>query len=155
MHSQHLSRDPVLPGSLNKGSKTQGHWCLYFGKYSNLPANQDFSKHLVQVSKQKATKNSKQRRSYLLNIVHTNQHISASMRTFLLRERALQHCRAKLTGLGAPAFPFPLRTWNSLFRFRLLQNRVSEVSNHQGTFQISQTELPKLQPLEKKSAHSL
>jgi len=44
------SRDLVLPGSLTTGSKAQGHWCLYFGKYSDLPANQDFSKRLFQVS---------------------------------------------------------------------------------------------------------
>lgn len=62
-HRQHLSRDLVLPGSLHKGSKSQGHSCLDFGKHSDLPAKQDFSKHVVQASILKQGKSHKKQRA--------------------------------------------------------------------------------------------
>lgn len=44
-----------------------------------------------------------------------------------------------------------LQTWNSLFGFRPLQHRNSELSEHQGTFETSQVELPKITATWKKN----
>lgn len=60
MHSprQHLSTDLVLPAS-----ESQGHSCLDFGKHSDLPAKQDFSKHVARASILKQGKSHKKQRA--------------------------------------------------------------------------------------------